>query len=213
MVGQDIFAEARKAKIAFQKAIERPKRNKFDKTKVSLLEKVINNEVPEDQIVQKIISSRGDDFAKMKDFLIRGSGDSGKQAWLDLKAQILRDALDSATSTAGKTATGERVFNANRFKAKLSKLRTSNKFTELFNPDEIKLIDDIIEIGRLRIPQGQVFTGKGPSELIGQEVKQAIFDQIPGIGPRANAIKEALTAARTDKRLLDVTGPTEEALR
>ncbi len=211
-VGEDIFAEARQAKSAFHQMIERGRRNKFDKTRGGFLEDVIDNKIPEEQIVPKLLRGRDDDFQKFKQFLTEDAGEAGAQAWDDIRAQVLRNALDKATSTVQKGEGGQGVFNVRLFRNELDKLKKSQKWDELFNKEERKLISDIIEIGNLRLPVSSVSQGKGPTELAVSEARKAVLRKLPVVGERAQELLDAVANLRTDKRLLDVTRETEAAL-
>jgi len=92
-------------------------------------------------------------------------------------------------------------------------MRGSKKFTELFNKDEIKLIDDIIEIGNLRIPVSSVQQGKGPSELVINELRKEVLRKLPLVGERAQGLLDAVTNLRADRRLLDVNRETVKSLK
>lgn len=208
----DAFSNARQAKINFQKTIEKSARNKFDKSRSSFLEDVIDNKIPEERIIPRLIGGRDDDFLKMKDFLLNDAGEQGVKAFNDIKAQVLRDALDKATGTMGKTEGGQKVFNVRLFKNALQRLQKSKKYEALFNKDERKLIDDIIEIGNLRIPVSGTQTGKGPTELAVSEARRKILEKIPLVGDSAQGLLDAVSNLRTDRRLLDVTRETESAL-
>lgn len=209
-VGSDFFKKARESKIELQRIIEKQSRDKRDKTKGSLLEDIIFNKVPQEKIVQKLKISRDDDFLKIKEFFTKESGDQGKQAWNNIKAQILNDAIDSAVSTAGKAEGGFAVFNANKFKAKLQPLRDTEKFKALFNAAEIELIDDIIAIGRLRTPTSKAVSGEGPSAI--SVTKAAILSKIPFID-KAQALHEAVKTRGKIKSQVQPALKTEKLLR
>ena len=215
VVGDDIFAEARKARSDFQKTIERASRDKFDKTKGSFLEDVIDNKIPEEKIIDKLKSksTRVDDFIAFKNFLVNDAGESGAKAWNEIRADVLRSAIEKATSTQGKTEGGQAVFNARLFKNSLKSLRESRKFGEMFNADEIKLIDDIIEIGNLRVPISGTQSGEGPSARAVNAVYTKLVQRLPIIGDSAQGFIDDVMNARTDRYLLDVTKETAEALR
>jgi len=212
-VGADVFKEARAAKITFQQMIERGRRNKFDKTAGGFLEDVIDNKIPEEQITRRLIGGRDDDFMKFKSFLNDDAGPAGQQAWDDIRAQVLRGAIDKATSTMGKGEGGQGVFNVRLFKNELKRLQDSKKYPELFNVDERKMIADIIEIGNLRIPVSMVQQGKGPTELAVNELRKGIMKKIPFVGEKATELWDAVANLRADRRLLDVTRETSVALR
>ncbi len=211
-VGEDIFAGARQQKISLQRLIERGRRNKFDKSQRGFLEKVISNEIPEEQIVKKLLTGRDDDFVKFKTFLTRESGEQGQQAWQDIQAQVLREALDAATTTAGKAEGGVHVFNPNKFAQKFANLKRTGKYNELFEPDVRDMIDDVIEIGFLRTPQQLVQSGKGPSGFAIGEVKNEILRIVP-MGDKVADLLERSAVRRTAQQQLNPTRGTERALR
>lgn len=214
-VGEDIFKDARQAKINMQAVIERGRRNKFDKTKGSFLEDVIDNKIPEEKIIPRLLTGRDDDFTAFKRFLLNDSGPEGIQSFNNLKAQVLRDALDKAV-TQGKGEGGQAIFSGAGFRNALKGLKETKKYNELFNADERELIDDIIEISRLRIPNRSVAQGSGPSGFAIQEAKneinRALFKQIPLIGERAQAIVDAITASGKAQRQLDPLRETRKAV-
>lgn len=208
---KEIFKAAREAKTAFHRMIERGARNKFDTTKGSFLEDVITNAIPEEKILPRLLTGRDDDLIKFKDFLLKDGGEAGAQAWSDIRAQVLRSALDKATSTQGKGAEGQAVFNARLFRDTLKPLMQSKKFEQLFTPAERKYIREIIDIGNLRVPVSMVQQGKGPTELAVKEARQAIISKLP-FGERVSGLLDAVANYRSDRRLLDVTRETERAL-
>ncbi len=212
-VGADIFEGARASKTSFQRMIERQARNKFDKTKGGFLEDVIDNKIPEEKIIPRLLSGRDDDLIKFRDFLLEDAGEGGQQAWNDIRAQTLRDALEKATGTAGKNAQGERVFNSRLFNASFQKLRKSRKFEAMFNSAERQMIDDIAEVGRFRVPPSAVAQGSGPSGSAVDSLKKEIARRIPLVGERAVELFDMVATRRADAKLLDVAGPTSRALR
>lgn len=206
-VGGDIFADARQAKITMQRTIEKASRNKFDKTNRSFLEDVIDNRIPEEKILPKLLNARDDDFIAFREFLI-GQGPRGMSALNDIKAQHLRDGLIKAVGTQGKGEGGRAVFNAGKFRAHFANMRKSKKFTTLYNDDEIALIDDIIEIGRLRLPPSAARTGSGPSSpavFLMNEVLEKV-----STGSRAKGMVQALSHFKADQRVLN---PARETVR
>lgn len=211
ITGADLFEGARQAKTHFHQTIERARRNKFDKSSSSLLEDIIDNKVSEEKIFTRLKTARDDDFLKFREFLIN-SGDEGAQAWGNIKAQVLRDALNKAIGTMGKGEGGRQVWNARSFQNSLATLRKTKKFDALFNADEQALIDDIIEIGRLRVPPSLVQQGKGPTELAVEKLRTKILGAIPIVGDGAQDLLEAVAARKADNRILDATRETVRQL-
>jgi len=114
---------------------------------------------------------------------------------------VLRDALQSATKTMGKSEGGIPVFNSRLFANHFKSLRGSGKFKELFNSAEQKLIDDIIKMSSLRVPQNIVQQGKGASEVIVAEVA----NRIP-VARGAKGLFDAIQIPLQEKKALDALG-------
>lgn len=212
-VGSDIFKEAREAKTKVYGLIEKSARNRRDKSKGSILEDVIDNKIPEEKILQKLLTGRDDDFAKIKEFLTKDAGPDGAQAFANIKAQVLRNALDKATGTMAKREGGQPVFNVRLFRNEFKGIQNTKKYNELFNADERKLISDIIEIGNLRIPISSVQQGKGPSELAVSELRKEIMRKIPIVGDKAQGLMDAVSNMKLDRDLLQFADKTAEVIR
>ncbi|QVW08804.1 glucosaminidase domain-containing protein [Phage CBW1004C-Prop1] len=180
--GDDLFAQARKARAQFSRDLERAKLSKFDKGGESLLEKVLANKISPDQLFEKIVVNKGarsSDVKALKDYLLSGTDEQiaqGTQAWDSLRAETMRHLLNKATGTAGKIEGGGSVFNGNQFRKAMDQVGLERLRT-LFTPEEFKQIAAIRKIGELRIPVSMTQQGKGPSaQAIGE-----LADRIPGI--------------------------------
>lgn len=195
-VGKDIFSDARAAKTSYHRMIERARRDKRDKSSSSLLEDIIENKVGEDKIFAKLSSSRSDDFMTVKRFLTNDAGPEGLQAWNNVKAQALREAMERATKTGNE-------FSSKQFTASLAKWRDSKKFNELFDAKERALIKNIEEIGSYRSPPRLVGTGSGPSGAAIQE----IWRQIPLIG-QIKWMTDLFKNWKADRRALNPASET-----
>ena len=182
-VGADVFADARAAKIELERLKRKEKRDVRDRSKGTLLTDILENKIPEEKIFSKILTARDDEFLHMKDFLLNDSGPQGIQAWQNMKAQVLGDAIDKAVSTRGKVEGGGSAFKGNIFDKQFAGMRKTKKYEELFNEAERALIEDIAEIDFLRAPKTGTFTGKGPSAQAVQELTGEVAEL--GIKSRA----------------------------
>jgi hypothetical protein len=232
-VGSDIFRGARDARVSLDRLIRRQRRDVRDKTKSTLLEKIIDNKIPQEKIVESIKTTRDDDFSKIKQFYLEDSGPSGIQAWNNFKSQVFSDAIDKAVGTRAKSEGGGRGFKGNIFAKQFEGLRKTEKFNKLFNAEEIALIDDIAEIDFLRTPKTGTISGKGPSAIAVKELQDAergsIIQKVLSLTPilgtssaakglRTRAIDKAKKniediAQRDIERQIDVTAETEAAAR
>lgn len=217
-VGEDVFTEARAARRELARIFGRDKANKFDRSKGKLLEQILDGTLPENRIMPKILSDSLDnrDLVKMKGFLTEDAGPEGAQAWLNLKGQVLRDAIQRATGTQARGEGGQVVFNSNKFQNAISKLKRSGKHDLLFNSSEQAFIDDLIELGELRIPNRAVAQGRGPSAFAVDEAKGAIVDSIVDLVPGGQKVSSIIDAVKAGRSEVGQTSParqTEEFLR
>lgn len=211
VIGEDLFADARAAKSLFHTTIEKARRSKFDKSRGSFLEDVLYNKIPEEKIYTRLMTARDDDFLKFKQFMIE-SGPEGDQAWKNIKAQVMRDAFDKATGTMGKGEGGRPIWNARSFRNAFNGIRNTKKYAELFNADERALIDDIVEIGRLRVPPSLVQQGAGPTEVAVDRLRTKILKLVPFVGDGAQEIFDTLATRKTDMRILNPARETAKAI-
>jgi len=168
VVGEDVFGKARQSVIDYHEAIGRDPSTKFEKRTRSIVEDILDGTVPRDQIVKKLQTQlTPDEFSAVKDFLLNKSGDSGISAWNNFKAQILQEAMDKAKGQ--KLADEVSVFKGKQFDSVFEALRKksskthNNRLQEIFNADELELIDDISAIAELAKTDSRVGTGLGPS--------------------------------------------------
>ena len=178
-VGEDIFIDARKANSDYMRTIERSKRDHRDKSRSSLLEDILENKIPEEQIFTKLSNARVDDFKTVRNFLM--SSPEGKQAMQDFKSQVLRDALEKATGHLGRADGGIPIFKANQFSKAFDKFKAKGTFNELFTAKERSLLEDLDRISELRVSPSNVAQGSGPS---GYQLARGTIKKIPVIGEK-----------------------------
>jgi hypothetical protein len=219
VVGKDLFEQARAAKIKYHKRVGLGRRNKHDKGRTSLLEKIIDNEIPEEDIYKKIkaASTRHADIVNVKEFLLEG-GEAGQAAWDDIRGQFIRDAFEKATEHMGKVSGGGKRWNHVGFGKVIADIRmNTKKWDTLFTKAEQKFIREIEKIGDLRQPVSNVAQGSGPSGLaiIGKKVTHALNSH-PVLRYGLEAIEAAgeTVGVRTQAReVLDPAAATARHLR
>jgi len=165
VVGEDVFKEARQAKISYHKLIEKEK-GKRDATRGSFVEDIVYGKISPEQIPTKLKTANYSDKVKLKKFLTEDAGDAGKEAWNDMRAQVVQDAIEKAMSSSGKAEGGVKKFQGKKFRDTVyNSLSTSDsrQIDLFFNKDERQMIDDIASVFEARIPQQLVQSGSGPS--------------------------------------------------
>lgn len=215
-VGEDIFAQARKAKADFHREMARVRSSKFDKNTQSVIEDVLENKIAPERMFEKLVvnkSTRTSDLKALRDYLRSGTEEQvqqGTQAWNALRAEAIRHMVGKATGTAGRTEGGGAVFNGNQFRKAMDQIG-GERLRTLFGPDELKDLGALRKIGELRIPVSMTQQGKGPSAQAVAEV----VDSIP-LGEalrRITGFRGAVQEGRAINQAVNPIGPTERALR
>jgi hypothetical protein len=217
VVGDDLFENARAQVVRYNKRVGLAKRNKHDKGRTSLLEKIIDNEVPEEDIYKKIkaASTRYEDVANVKKFLLEG-GEAGQAAWDDIRAQFIRDAYEKATEHMGKKAGGVARWNHGGFGKVMADIRmNTKKWDTLFSEDEQAFIREIEKIGSARQPISSVAQGSGPSGLaiLSNAAATVAPMEIGGVMKALHVVKEVAAAATGKSAAGKVLRPTDKTAR
>ena len=194
IVGEDIFKEARMAKVDFHQLFNRGPVNKWEKSQKSFIKDILTGVVNQDQIVPKMQNLSPEQFADAKDFFLQRSGPAGIASWNNFKARVLQDALDDAQKSMSGSVEGKKIdyFDSKAFARKLKPLKErsagkgqkGNRFEAIFNKDEQSLINDLIAIGDLRRPDPRVAQGSGPSGAAIQDLQDAILNGNSGLARR-----------------------------
>ena len=213
-VGDDIFADARKQKAIFERTVERDRRNKRDTANRELLRNIINNKIPEDKIVENLLSADKESFKQVKNFLLSENGGAeGARAFNNLKAYMLRDLLGKSLNK-GTQVGGEPTFNPMRLGELVANLEQRGFYSELFSAKEQQLISDVIQIGKLRKVDQAVASGKGPSSYaISSLLRHPIVGRFPVIGEYISDVTNSMVNRRRDAQLLDPASGLESAVQ
>jgi len=225
VAGEDVFKEARQAKIDYHKLIEREK-GKRDKTKSSFVEEIINEKVSPEDIIDKLKGAnvRFPDLVHLRKFLVESSGTEGKQLWHDMRAQIMEDGITAATKNMGKQEGGVQVFDGIAFKnhvyGAIGGVDNAQRRNLFFNPDEQSLVNNIAEIKKLRTAPGAVQSGSGASgfaieELLREVQAQETFAGVPyrKMGRGAKWLHGALMNRTNRKNVKAPTRQTDAAIK
>lgn len=162
----DLFKAARAAKIKSAQLRKKQGIDKYDEygNSKSLVNDILSNKIPEEKIIDKIVNSRNDDFAKIHEFYTRDAGPAGAQAWKDISANYLRDAIDKSII---KNQEGGTVgVNVIRLKKELKPVLENSKKAELIFGENLPKIQGMIEAGELLMPKRALTgLGSGPTGL------------------------------------------------
>lgn len=213
-IGIDVFFEARKAKKKMHDLVGLDKSGKFDQYTGSILEDILYNKIPQEQIAKKILSTpRPEEFHNLYRFFTEKSGDQGLAAWNNLKASVMEEAITKAMGAPGEG--GIPTFKADAFAKTFQPLKSMkagkganapSRFDVMFSAEEKALINDLIQIGNLRRPLTAVPKGSGPSGFSVYRSANALLEKA-----MPQAMRDALEArARKKLQRQAVTPPTIE---
>ena len=188
--------------------------DKRDTARRELLRNIIENKIPEDKIVDRLLSADKASFKQVKDFLLsENGGEQGSRAFNNLKSFMLRDLLDKSLNK-GTLIGGEPEFNAAKLGNAIAKLKQRGIYSELFTPEEQKLISDVIKIGQIRTPDNLVRSGRGPSSFaVTALMRSPLITKFPLLGDYIKDVADSYAARRRDTRLLDPVSGLEPAVQ
>lgn len=185
--GKDIYKRAREAKSAFHKMFTDAKGHKLDTRSKNVLEKLYNGEITPDKAYRRIVKNGPvKDLQRVKQALHSGTPEeqiAGKQVWDNLRSQVIRDAIESATK-GGRNEMGDVVFSMKPFANTIKHYQNTGKLRTLFSDAEITQLRALIEVGEMRIPIVGTALGEGPTSGAVQKFAQAIFNRFrwaPGV--------------------------------
>jgi hypothetical protein len=160
-VGEDVFSGARAAKAKFESDLARSKVNKFDKRKKNVVRDILENKVNPDRFLDEAVLSktiRGDDVRQLKTFLNLDGPGPGADAWNDLRAEAMQRIKSDAFSEVG----GELALSRAKLEGALNRFGEA-KLKALFDPSEMKFINDMLKVSKLREPVRGTALGRGPT--------------------------------------------------
>lgn len=175
-VGEDVFAGARSAKAKFESDLRRTKVNKFDKRRKDLVRDILENKISPDRFLDEAILSksvRGDDVKQLRSFLELDGDGPGVDAWNDVRAEAMARIRSEAFSEVG----GEIALSRAKLEGVLNRFG-EGKLRAIFEPRELKFLDDMLKVSKLREPKRGTALGLGPSaQAIGK--LEAVVKRIP----------------------------------
>jgi len=189
VAGEDVFKQARKAKADFERGLNRAKVNKFDSRKTSLVRDVLENKIDPDSLARDITQSkkyRPEDLNQLKNYLQQDA--PGRQAFDDLRAEVMND-IKELSFIGPEDASGNRALSRNALQKTLEKIGKP-RLAVLFNAQERKFLDQMLNIAKLREPVRGTALGKGPSAQAIQSLERNILKS-----PLLNDIWKGLTRA------------------
>ena len=144
--GGPIYQDARKARAKFAQEFEN-----VGITKRLLAEKKGTSERTiafEDVFKKIILESPIEEINKLRVTLLKG-GSEGKQAWQDLKAQLINNIKQSSLSGSGSDSRGLPLLSPDKLSKKIAELDRRGKLEALYGKKQAQIIRDLGEIARV----------------------------------------------------------------
>lgn len=202
----DLFVSAREAKIKAAQLRKKQGIDKYDeygKSK-SLINDILTNKIPEEKIIEKIVNSRNDDFSKIHEFYTKDAGAAGLQAWRDIAANYLRDAIEK--SLIKNQEGGSVGVNITRLKREIGAVLENSKKSELLFGDQLPKIKEMIEAGELLVPK-RAYTalGSGPTGLGVSQATEAMLKKFAS-QPLVDVGKEGVVTIKNQAAIRNQVG-------
>ena len=165
--GEDFYKAARKANENFHQGLAKNARDKFDTNQNSLVRDILENQIkPDDVFNQVVLSNRwkADDLIDLKRYLFSGTKEQAKtgvQSWNTLRKDLL-DYIKQQAFTGPADQAGFQAMSRASLERVLKRIGRK-KLETIFTKPELKFIDDIMKVAKLREPVRGTALGKGPS--------------------------------------------------
>jgi len=200
-LGKDAYRQARNAYSDFRQGLNPEQLSKFSRNEKSLIRDLLEERMPTEQVFDRVISGRGytaKDLRALKDYIV-GSGDNistaGAQAWADLRAETLQYIKRNAFGgPLGET--GFQTLTRTRLQSALKRIG-DNKLKVIFNPNELKFINDLVKIAQIIEPVGGTALGRGPSAQAIAQAERLVSSYTGVIGGAVLNMGKSLISAIT----------------
>jgi len=214
-LGADSYATARKAYQDFQRGLDPDQLSKFSRNQKSLIRDLLDETIPSERVFERVVASKGytaKDLRALKNYIVgRGKNidSKGVKAWSDLRAETLDYIRQNAFGGAIGELGGQTLTRA-RLQSVISRIGM-DKLKVIFNPEEIKFLNDIVNISKIIEPVSGTFQGAGPSaQAISQLQKttRAAGNKISGrMVEIAESLLKVLSQSADERRALSGAAP------
>lgn len=218
-LGKDAYKEARSAYQEFLRGLDREQLSKFSQNQKSLIRDLLEEKIPAERVFERVIASKGydaKDLKALKNYIVGRKGTinrAGAAAWNDLKAETISYIRNNAFSGPLDELGGQALSRA-KLQTILNDRIGRNKLKVIFNPEELKFLDDILEISRLIEPIAGKLQGSGPSglavEKAGRILRGATGRISQGLVDMAGAVINSARQAAAERTALSGAAPIVE---
>lgn len=210
--GEDVFEQARAAKRAFEGELNTAKLSKFDARGKNVVRDILENKIAPDELTDKMVFSkvtRPEDLNKLKSYL--STTEAGKQAFDDMRAEALTK-IKEATFRGPLDENNLANMSRAGLQSTLSKIG-KKKMDVLFNKEEQKFLNNMLQVAKLREPTPGQALGRGPSAAAIARATNEIKRMLR-TNPKFSALVESVTFDSKGRAVLKanpekiIQGPT-----
>jgi len=198
--GRDVFKQGRAAKAAFEKELTRAKISKFDRRKANLVRDVLENKINPETLANDVVFSKrwqASDIKQLKDYI--STDDVGKQAFDDLRAEVLESIKDRAFIGPVDQA-GFQALSRAKLQTAIKSIGPE-KLKVLFTADERRFLNNMLEVARIREPVRGTALGEGPTAVAVNKLRSRLREGGP-ITRAFGAIVDSIAQTRQGQAVL-----------
>ena len=212
--GRDVYAEGRRAKRDFEKGLERAKVSKFDANKTNLVRDILENKIDPDKMADTVVFGRKyrtNDIQQLKDYMLQD--EAGAKAFNALRGNTL-EMIKSKSFIGPEDANGFKALSRDKLEKTINGIGR-DKLSVLLEPKEMKFLDDMLKVSRLREPVRGTQQGRGPSAQAIAKLEEKL-KAIPMLGALVDFIDidsagRAVLKASPKKARRDILTPQAQA--
>ena len=212
--GRDVYAEGRRAKRDFEKGLERAKVSKFDANKTNLVRDILENKIDPDKMADTVVFGRKyrtNDIQQLKDYMLQD--EAGAKAFNALRGNTL-EMIKSKSFIGPEDANGFKALSRDKLEKTINGIGR-DKLSVLLEPKEMKFLDDMLKVSRLREPVRGTQQGRGPSAQAIAKLEEKL-KAVPMLGALVDFIDidsagRAVLKASPKKARRDILTPQAQA--
>ena len=219
IAGRDAFAEARRLRTDFGKALTPERVSKFDQNQRSLVRSIMENDIKPENVFDQVVLGRSwasTDINHLKKFLVSSvpeQADQGLGAWSGLRADTL-DWIKGSAMTGPADEFGNKALSRAGIERALKRIG-DDKLKVIFAPEEYTFLNNMVRLAELREPVRGTALGRGPSAQAIDRLERSMLSKLPVVGQFADLV-QALRLERAEAaavgRMISPAQQTIEAL-
>lgn len=201
VAGRDAFAEARRLRTEFGRAIMPERVSRFDTSDRSLVRSIMENDIKPENIFDQVVLGKSwasTDLNHLKRFLassVPEQAEEGIKAWAGLRADAL-DWIKEASMNGPIDEFGNKALSRAGIERALKRIG-DDKMKVIFTPEENIFLNNMMRLAELREPVRGTAMGRGPSAQAIDRLERSMMSKLPVVGQFADLV-QALRLERAE---------------